>query len=149
MGGGGGGGEGEGGGEVRDERDGKRQEGGRGWENRKREEEGKRDGGGGGATRGVTVSMSAFLAYHQCYCAGSSLAWGLNLWAVVCGIFGSSSPGVFSGYSGFLPSRFSQQNKAQINAISNLSHLIAELSLRTKWHVTRHVARDERSMCCA
>ena len=40
-----------------------------------------------GATRGVTVSMSAFLACHQCYCAGSSLAWGLNLWAVVCGIF--------------------------------------------------------------
>ena len=30
-----------------------------------------------GATRGVTVSMSAFLACHQCYCAGSSLAWGL------------------------------------------------------------------------
>ena len=56
------------------------------------------------ATRGVTVSMSAFLACHQCYCAGSSLAWGLNLQAVVCGIFWSSSPGVFSGYSGFLPS---------------------------------------------
>ena len=57
-------------------------------------------------TRGVTVSMSAFLACqcHQCYCAGSSFAWGLNLWAVVCGIFWSSSPGVFSGYSGFLPS---------------------------------------------
>ena len=39
------------------------------------------------ATRGVTVSMSAFLACHQSYCAGSSLAWGLNLRAVVCGIF--------------------------------------------------------------
>ena len=38
-------------------------------------------------TRGVTVSTSAFLACHQCYCAGSSLAWGLNLRAVVCGIF--------------------------------------------------------------
>ena len=36
---------------------------------------------------GVTVSMSAFLACHQCYCAGSSLAWGLNLRAVVCGVF--------------------------------------------------------------
>ena len=36
---------------------------------------------------GVTVSMSAFLACHQCYCAGSSLAWGLNLRALVCGIF--------------------------------------------------------------
>ena len=56
------------------------------------------------ATRGVTVSMSAFLACHQCCCAGSSLAWGLNLRAVVCGIFWGSSPGVFSGYSGFLPS---------------------------------------------
>ena len=53
---------------------------------------------------GVTVSMSAFLACHQYYCAGSSLAWGLNLRAVVCGIFWSSSPGVFSGSSGFLPS---------------------------------------------
>ena len=40
-----------------------------------------------GATCGATVSMSAFLACHQCYCAGSSLAWGLNLWAIVCGIF--------------------------------------------------------------
>ena len=40
-----------------------------------------------GATRGVTVSMSAFLACHQCYCAGSSLAWDLNLRAVVCDIF--------------------------------------------------------------
>ena len=59
---------------------------------------------GCGATRGVTVSTSAFLACHQCYCAGSSLAWGLNLRALVCGIFCSSSPGVFSGYSGFLPS---------------------------------------------
>ena len=48
----------------------------------------------------VTVSLSAFLACHQCQCAGSSLAWGLNLRALVCG----SSPGVFSGYSGFLPS---------------------------------------------
>ena len=57
-----------------------------------------------GVTCDVTVSMSAFLACHQCYCAGSSLVWGLNLRAVVCGIFWSSSPGVFSGYSGFLPS---------------------------------------------
>ena len=39
------------------------------------------------ATRGVIVSMSAFLACHQSYCAGSSLAWSLNLRAVVCGIF--------------------------------------------------------------
>ena len=39
------------------------------------------------ATHGVTVSMSAFLACHQCYCAGSSLAWGLNFRAVVSGIF--------------------------------------------------------------
>ena len=40
-----------------------------------------------GAMCGVTVSMSAFLACHQCYCVGSSLAWGLNLQTVVCGIF--------------------------------------------------------------
>ena len=38
-------------------------------------------------TSSVTVGTSAFLACHQCYCAGPSLAWGLNLWAVVCGIF--------------------------------------------------------------
>ena len=30
-------------------------------------------------------------------------------------------------------------NKAQINAISTLSNLIAKLSLRTKWHVTWHL----------
>ena len=40
-----------------------------------------------GATRGVTVGTSAFLACHRCYCVGSSLAWGLNLRALVCGIF--------------------------------------------------------------
>ena len=40
-----------------------------------------------GAIRGVTVSTSAFLACHQCYCAGLSLAWGLNLRVLVCGIF--------------------------------------------------------------
>ena len=57
-----------------------------------------------GLTRGVTVCTSAFLACHQCSSAGSSLAWGLNLRALVCGICWSSSPGVFSGYSGFLPS---------------------------------------------
>ena len=38
--------------------------------------------------------------------------------------------------------------KAQINVISTLSNLIAELSLRLMWHVTRHVACDKRSMCC-
>ena len=48
---------------------------------------GKMPSTGSEATRGATVSMSAFLACHQCYCAGSSLAWGLNLRAVVCGIF--------------------------------------------------------------
>ena len=53
---------------------------------------------------GVMVSMSAFLACHECHCAGLSLGWGLNLRASVCGIFYSSSPGVFSGYSSFFPS---------------------------------------------
>ena len=57
-----------------------------------------------GATRGATVSTSAFQACHQCYCAGLSLAWGLNLRALVWGIFWSSSPVNFFGYSGFLPS---------------------------------------------
>ena len=96
-----------------------------------------------GATRGVMVSMSTFLPCHQCYCAGLSLAWGLNLQAVVCGIFWSSLPGVFSGHSGFLPSFISLMiqptKKAQINVISPLSNLIAELSLRTKWHVAWHL----------
>ena len=32
-----------------------------------------------------------------------------------------------------------KKKKAQINAISTLSNLIAELSLRTKWHVTWHL----------
>ena len=65
---------------------------------------GARKENGYGATRGVTVGTSAFLACHQYYCASSSLAWGLNLRALVCGIFWSSSSGVFSGYSGSLPS---------------------------------------------
>ena len=43
--------------------------------------------GNSGFGCGVTVSASAFLACNQCYCSGSSLAWGLNLRAVVCGIF--------------------------------------------------------------
>ena len=89
------------------------------------------------------VSMSTFLPCHQCYCTGLSLAWGLNLQAAVCGIFLSLSPGVFSGYSSFLPSFISLMiqptKKAQINVISPLSNLIAELSLRTKWHVTWHL----------
>ena len=29
-----------------------------------------------------------------------------------------------------------------------LSNLVAELSLRTTWHVARHVACDKRLMCC-
>ena len=41
-----------------------------------------------------------------------------------------------------------EEKGAKINAISTLSNLIAEPSLRTMWHVTRHVARNERSMCC-
>ena len=46
-------------------------------------------------------SMSAFLACHQYYCVGLNLAWGLNLQALACGIFSSSSPGVFSRYYDF------------------------------------------------
>ena len=38
--------------------------------------------------------------------------------------------------------------KLKVKAIHTLSDLIAELSLRTTWHVTRHVACDKRSMCC-
>ena len=36
--------------------------------------------------------------------------------------------------------------KAEINAILTLFYLIAELSLRTAWHVTR-VAREKRALC--
>ena len=91
--------------------------------------------------RVVTVSMSAVLACHLCYCAGSSFAWGLNLRAVV---FSEARRQRFSlGTAVSSPPSsvqwFSQQNKAQINAISTLSNLIAELSLRTKWHVTWHL----------
>ena len=38
--------------------------------------------------------------------------------------------------------------KVKQNVISTLSNLIAELSPRTTWHVTSHVAHDKRSMCC-
>ena len=102
-----------------------------------------------GATRGATVSMSAFLACHQCYCAGSSLALelessGCRMWHIL--------KLVARGFLRFPPllRRFNDsanKNKAQINATSTLSNLIAELSLRTKWHVTT-LARDKRSMCC-
>ena len=40
-----------------------------------------------GATRGLTVSTSVFLVCNQCCSLDLSLAWGLNLWALVCGIF--------------------------------------------------------------
>ena len=36
------------------------------------------------------------------------------------------------------------KKKAQINAISTLSNVIAEPSLRTTWLVSRQVARDKR-----
>ena len=39
-------------------------------------------------------------------------------------------------------------NKAKINAIYTLSNLIAELSLRTTWHVTQHVALNVLRMIC-
>ena len=80
-----------------------------------------------GATHGVMVSTSAFLACHQCYCPGSSLAWGLNVRALVCGIFLNSSAGVFSRYSSSLPPpslhRLMVQLKLKINAISTLVKL--------------------------
>ena len=46
--------------------------------------------------RGVTVSTSAFLACQQCYCAGSSLAWGLNLRGGVCVAFSEARRQGFS-----------------------------------------------------
>ena len=57
-----------------------------------------------GATCGVMVSTSAFLASHHCESAGSSLSWGLNFRALVCDIFWSSSSAVFSRCSSFLSS---------------------------------------------
>ena len=105
-----------------------------------------------GATRGVTVSMSAFLACHQGYCSGSSLAWGLNLRAVVFSVFWSSSPGVFSGYSGFLPSFIGfndsaskiSSNKCDFNSVKLDSWAVPS------YQVARNMtlARDQRSMCC-
>ena len=35
----------------------------------------------------VPVCQCVKCICHQCYCAGLSLLWGLNLQAVVCGIF--------------------------------------------------------------
>ena len=50
-----------------------------------------------GATRGIIISTSVFLACHQCLSAGSSLGWDLNFQALVCGIsearFQRFSPG--------------------------------------------------------
>ena len=53
------------------------------------------------------VSTTACLAStcRQCLSAGSSLAWGLKCWALVCYVAFSEAlnQGAFSGYSGFLP----------------------------------------------
>ena len=65
-----------------------------------------------GATRGVMVSMFAFPACHQCCYAGLSLAWGLNLWALVYGIFWSSSPG-------FSPGTLVSSPPSSVNGSSN------------------------------
>ena len=40
-----------------------------------------------GATRGIMVRTSAFRACHQWYSVRSSLAWGLDFRALVCGFF--------------------------------------------------------------
>ena len=96
--------------------------------------------------------MSAFLACHQCYCAGSSLAWGLNLWAVVCDIFWSSSPGVFSRYSDFLPSIIGlmvqpikySSDKCDFNSVTLNSSAVP--SYQVAHNMT--LACDKRSMCC-
>ena len=46
---------------------------------------------------GVTVTTSAFLVCHQCYCAGSSLAWGLNRRALACGFSEARRQGLSPG----------------------------------------------------
>ena len=105
-----------------------------------------------GVTRGVTVSKSAFLTCHPCYCAGSSLAWGLNLRAVACGIFWSSSPGVFSGYTGFLPSFIGlmaqpikqSSNKCDFNSVKLNSWAVPSYQVAR----SMTLARDKRSTCC-
>ena len=109
-----------------------------------------------GATRGVTVSMSVFLACHQCYCAGSSLAWGLNLWAVVCGIFWSSLPWVFSGYSGFLPSFIglmiqptkSSANKWDFNSVKQNSWAVPSYQVARNTTCCTWSALDVFHMIC-
>ena len=72
------------------------------------------------------ASMPAFDTCHQCYGVGSSLVWGLNFPAAVCGIFQSSSSGVFSEYSGllsfFIGDWFPSINKLNINVISTVSN---------------------------
>ena len=42
----------------------------------------------------------------------------------------------------------SVHGSAKINVISALSNLIAELSLHTTWHITRHATHDKHSVCC-
>ena len=104
-----------------------------------------------GATRGVTVSTSAFLACHQCYCAGSSLVSGLessdfSMWHFLKFVT-KSFPRVLRFPPPSSDNDSANKIKGKINAISALSKLIAELSLPTMWHVTRD-AREKRSMCC-
>ena len=55
---------------------------------------------------GVTVSVSAFPASisQLCWSVDWTPGWGLNCWALVCGMFWSLSCGLFSEFNSFLPS---------------------------------------------
>ena len=68
-----------------------------------------------GATCGVMVSASAFLACHKCYCAGSSLSWGLNLRACVCVYVTFSEV----GRQGFSPGTLVSSPPPSVNGSTN------------------------------
>ena len=108
-----------------------------------------------GAMRCVTVGTSAFLACHQCYCAGFQSRLGIESSGCSMWNFLKLVARGFLRVLRFPPllrrlmvqQKTKKRNKAQLNEISTLSDIFAELSLRTTWHAT-HVARDKRSMCC-
>ena len=62
---------------------------------------------------GVMVSTSAFLACHQCYCVGSSLAWGLNLRALVYVAFSEAH------HQGFSPGTLVSSPLSSVNGSAN------------------------------
>ena len=102
------------------------------------------DGRRRGSLRGTRANKPDFPVGHQCWNAGSSLTLGLESSGFSMGTFWVPSLGIFFGFPGFLPvfdfKWIQSVNRLNINNISKLLKLTAELSFCAAW-LTR-VTRD-------